>query len=129
MNSRRTTAILTLLLALWCITARPVAGADAPPGWVNVTSNVGGETWGAYGVTYVKAVPNGDRVIAGVSERGLWVSADQGATWTALGNGEIKHRPGCIVFDPKDTNTFWVSGCYGDGPHRTTDGGKTFTRL
>jgi photosystem II stability/assembly factor-like uncharacterized protein len=97
--------------------------------WVNVVNNLGGDTWGAYGVTYLKAVPNSDRVIAGVSERGLWVTADNGKTWTALGEGEIKHRPGRIVFDPKDVETFWVAGCYGDAPHRTTDGGKTFTRL
>jgi photosystem II stability/assembly factor-like uncharacterized protein len=33
------------------------------------------------------------------------------------------------VFDPKNTQTFWVSGCYGDAPFRTDDGGKTFQRL
>ena len=124
--NRTCTVAITLFLASAFNSTLQAAEA---PGWVNVTNNVGGETWGAYGVTYVKAVPDSDRVIAGVSERGLWVTADQGATWTALGNGEIKHRPGRIVFDPKDTNIFWVSGCYGDGPHQTTDGGKTFTRL
>jgi photosystem II stability/assembly factor-like uncharacterized protein len=74
-------------------------------------------------------VPDSERVIAGVSERGLWETSDGGATWRQLGNGEIKHRPGRIVFDPKDSGVFWVSGCYGDSPHKTTDGGKTFTRL
>src|ERR1043165_2446581 len=82
--------------------------------WTNVVNNLGGDAWGAYGVTHLKAGPNSDRVIAGVSERGLWVTADNGATWTALGKGEIKHRPGRIVFDPKDVDTFWVAGCYGD---------------
>lgn len=103
-------------------------GADAR-GWVNVTSNVGGETWGAYGVTYMKAVPGSADVIAGVSERGLWLSSDNGATWSHLGGPEIKCRPGRIVFDPKDVKTFWVSGCYGDAPFVTSDYGKTFTRL
>lgn len=126
--SRLRAIVLGLLVATVVGPAHPAPAADAPA-WVNVTNNVGGATWGAYGVTYVKAVPDSDRVIAGVSERGLWVTADRGATWTALGNGEIKHRPGRIVFDPTDADTFWVSGCYGDGPHRTTDGGKTFTRL
>jgi len=107
-----------------------VLGADAPaPAWVVVTNNLGGETWGAYGVTYMKAVPNSDVVIAGVSERGLWSTSDGGTTWKKLGGDEIKSRPGRIVFDPKDSSRFWVSGCYGDAPFETIDGGKTFTRL
>jgi photosystem II stability/assembly factor-like uncharacterized protein len=101
----------------------------AEPAWVNVTSNVGSETWGAYGVTYMKAVPGTDMVIAGVSERGLWVTSDNGASWRKLGGDEMKFRPGRIVFDPKDVSAFWVSGCYGDAPFKTTDGGKTFVRL
>jgi photosystem II stability/assembly factor-like uncharacterized protein len=96
---------------------------------VNVTGNVGGEKWGAYGVTYMAAVPGGKQVIAGVSERGLWASADRGGTWRKLGDDEIRFRPGRIVFDPKDASVFWVSGCYGDAPFKTDDGGKTFHRL
>jgi photosystem II stability/assembly factor-like uncharacterized protein len=103
---------------------------DAPAAdWVNVTNNVGGETWGAYGVTYMQAVPGSNTVIAGVSERGLWASGDRGATWRKLGGDEMKFRPGRIVFDPKNTAVFWVSGCYGDAPFKTEDGGKTFQRL
>ncbi|MBN2474706.1 MAG: hypothetical protein JXB62_08860, partial [Pirellulales bacterium] len=66
---------------------------DAPTaGWVNVTGNVGGETWGAYGVTYMRAVPGSNEVIAGVSERGLWVTGDGGNTWQKLGGNEMKCR-------------------------------------
>jgi photosystem II stability/assembly factor-like uncharacterized protein len=122
MGMKRVSCLVVALIAVCS------AAADEPA-WINATSDVGGATWGAYGVTYMKAVPQSDRVIAGVSERGLWVTSDRGATWTPLGNGEIKHRPGRIVFDPKNTDTFWVSGCYGDSPHKTIDGGKTFTRL
>jgi photosystem II stability/assembly factor-like uncharacterized protein len=107
----------------------PSACLAADGGWVNVTNNVGGEKWGAYGVTYVKAVPGSNEVIAGVSERGLWLSADRGGDWRKLGGDEIRFRPGCIVFDPKNTSAFWVSGCYGDAPFKTEDGGKTFQRL
>jgi photosystem II stability/assembly factor-like uncharacterized protein len=117
-----------LPIALAAISAR---GADLRHGgeWVDVTNNVGGEKWGAYGVTYVKAVPGSEEVIAGVSERGLWTTSDGGATWKKLGGEEIKCRPGCIVFDPQNPAVFWVSGCYGDVPFRTDDGGKTFQRL
>ena len=96
---------------------------------MNVTSNVGGEKWGAYGVTYMQAVPGRNEVIAGVSERGLWASGDRGKTWRKLGGHDMTFRPGRIVFDPKDTSVFWVSGCYGDAPFKTEDGGRTFQRL
>ena len=41
----------------------------------------------------------------------------------------MKFRPGRIVFDPRDKSVFWVSGCYGNAPFKTEDGGKTFRRL
>ena len=100
-----------------------------PKGWTNVTSNVGGETWGYAGVTLLASPPDRDEVIAGVSEQGLWSSGDGGKTWKKLGGAEIKHRPHQIVFDPKDSRTYWVSGCYGAGIFRTTDGGASFHRL
>jgi len=103
--------------------------AQDEPAWKNVTSNVGGETWGYAGVTLLAAVPDRDEIIAGVSEQGLWSSVDGGATWKKLGGPEIKHRPHQILFDPKASRTFWVSGCYGAGIFRTNDGGATFRRL
>jgi photosystem II stability/assembly factor-like uncharacterized protein len=99
------------------------------PGWTNVTGGVGGETWGYAGVTLLAAVPDRDEIIAGVSESGLWSSADGGKTWKKLGGSEIKHRPHQILFDPKNPRVFWVSGCYGAGIFRTIDGGATFKRL
>jgi photosystem II stability/assembly factor-like uncharacterized protein len=106
------------------------AADEASGAWVNVTNNVGGDKWGAYGVTYMTAVPNSGAVITGVSECGLWLSTDNGGTWAKLaGSNIMKFRPGRIVFDPMNVDTFWVSGCYGDSPFKTTDGGKTFERL
>lgn len=75
--------------------------AQDEPAWKNVTSNVGGETWGYAGVTLLAAVPDRDEILAGVSEQGLWSSVDGGATWKKLGGPEIKHRPHQILFDPK----------------------------
>lgn len=128
--------LVTLLMTV--LAALPSVFADAPPadpaqpvanGWINVTNNVGGAKWGAYGVTYMKAVPGRDAVIAGVSECGLWATSDGGTTWTKLGGDEIKNRPGRIVFDPRNPDVFWVSGCYGGAPFRTDDGGHSFHRL
>jgi photosystem II stability/assembly factor-like uncharacterized protein len=125
--------LLVLSSTPLAFTYAAAAGSDAPSAvagdWIDVTNNVGGENWGAYGITYMKAVPGSDMVIAGVSECGLWRTDDGGATWKKLGGAEIKNRPGRIVFDPKDPAVFWVSGCYGDAPFKTEDGGKTFQRL
>jgi len=122
--------VLSCLCASQFTAATPLTaltvGVD---GWVNVTNNVGGDHWGPYGVTYMKAVPASCEVIAGVSECGLWSSTDDGATWNKLGGNEIKNRPGRIVFDPKGAKTFWESGCYADAPFVTHDGGRTFQRL
>ena len=120
-------------IAAIVLLACPVFAQDRPgTGWKNVTGGVGGETWGYAGVTLVAAVPDRDEIIAGVSESGLWSSVDGGETWKKLGAQDrepIKHRPHQIVFDPKNSRTFWVSGCYGAGIFRTSDGGGTFHRL
>lgn len=121
---------LVLSATAWTLVCAALFPLQTPAAeWVDVTNNVGGEKWGAYGVTYMKAVPGSEAVIAGVSECGLWITHDGGASWKKLGGAEIKSRPGCIVFDPKDPSIFWVSGCYGDAPFKTEDGGKTFQRL
>ena len=124
----RTIVGLAMSLLAWALSS-PLSAMEPSGDWVDVTNNVGGSAWGAYGVHYMAAVPDSSAVIAGVSERGLWASADNGATWAKLGGDEIRNRPDRIVFDPKDSNTFWVSGCYGDSPFRTDDGGHTFHRL
>ena len=92
---------LVLSSTAWTLTCAAVFPLNARAGeWVDVTNNVGGEKWGAYGVTYMKAIPGSEAVIAGVSECGLWMTNDVGATWKKLGGAEIKNRPGRIVFDP-----------------------------
>jgi len=100
--------------------------------WKNVTGAVGGEAWGFGGIHTFATVPGRDLVIAGVSNSWLWSSADGGETWTRMGNdghGPIQNRPHQILFDPKDSSHFWVSGIYGPGIFKTTDGGRTFRRL
>jgi photosystem II stability/assembly factor-like uncharacterized protein len=117
-----------------------VAAEPAPPpppsppsgSWVNVTGNVGGETWGPGGIGLLACVPGADVVIAGVSGAGLWSSADGGKTWTPLGAedaAKITNRPTGILFDPKDPKTFWECGAVGPGIFKTTDSGKTFVRV
>jgi len=135
MNASRLLLVVALAaIPCPCVNAQKQApeGKASATAWVNVTNNLGGDSWGYAGVTLLAAVPNGADVIAGVSERGLWSSSDRGATWKKLGADDkepIKHRPHQIVFDPKDPSNFWVSGCYGAGIFKTADGGKSFARL
>lgn len=98
--------------------------------WRDVTGSVGGPKWGYAGVTLLASVPKRDELLAGVSGAGIWSSRDGGTTWRLLGqDGQITCRPYQILFDPKQPETFWVSGNYGPGLFKTTDGGQTFQRL
>ncbi|HXX92115.1 MAG TPA: FecR domain-containing protein, partial [Planctomycetota bacterium] len=100
--------------------------------WQNVTAGLGGETWGFGGIHTFVAVPGRDQILAGISNSWIWSTADGGQTWSPMGNagqGPILNRPHQILFDPKDPRIFWVSGIYGPGIFRTTDGGTTFRRL
>ncbi|MEP6757263.1 MAG: hypothetical protein ABJA67_17285 [Chthonomonadales bacterium] len=98
--------------------------------WTNVTHNVGGEKWGYAGVTMIASPPGSSEIIAGVSEAGLWHSMDGGANWEQLGQaGQITNRPYQIAFSTKDPKTFWISGSYGPGVFKTTNGGRSFVKL
>ena len=59
---RRVCLSLLTGLCLTCTLARLAFAQDGS--WVNVTNNVGAPKWGAYGVTYMKAVPGRNAVIA-----------------------------------------------------------------
>ena len=98
-------------------------------GWTNVTGALGGNVWGFGGIHALAAVPGRDEVIAGVSNSWLWSTKDGGATWSRLGNGDLKNRPYQFIFDPTDSRIFWISGTYGPGVFKTTDGGVSFRRL
>ncbi|MDB5175118.1 MAG: BNR/Asp-box repeat protein [Phycisphaerales bacterium] len=138
MRSRQVAAAIRLAFAAWMgvVGFVPLVQAQEKPAagaWANVTNNVGGEKWGYAGVTTMAAVPGSGDIIAGVSEAGLWLSADGGKTWKKLGEKDaeqIRNRPYQIVFDPADPKIFWESGSYnGPGVFKTTDAGQTFVPL
>lgn len=120
---------VAVVLLIGCVVCGSSALA-AELEWKNVTGGVGGETWGYAGVTLMAAVPGSERVIACVSEKGVWWTDDGGKTWEQFeGSKTIKHRAHSITFDPKNSDIFWISGNYGPGLFKTTDGGKTWKQL
>jgi len=113
------------------------AGAHPPAPsskWVNATGNLAGLESECGNLTLVSAMPDTDRVIAGVAKRGLYLTTDGGQQWrplgTATGSGTLSHRPSSIVYDPEDSSAFWESGIYsGPGLFQTVDAGETLTEL
>lgn len=98
-----------------------------------MTGNLAGLASECGTLTTLSAKPGEDKIIAGVARKGLWATSDGGKTWSALGTGagsaSIDNRPSVVVYDPVDSNSFWVAGIYGAGIYRTTDGGNKFVRL
>nr|WP_245698686.1 glycosyl hydrolase [Halopelagius longus] len=65
-----------------------------------------------------------DRVIAGVEVGGVHVSGDRGETWTERRDGVQDDVHHVLIRDSKE----YIASC-GDGLYRTTDAGRSWTRL
>jgi photosystem II stability/assembly factor-like uncharacterized protein len=122
--------LFSFVLALWlAATVLP-----APAAWINVTANLAGLPSECGNLCLLSVVPGKDKIIAGIAQKGLWVTTDGGATWTPLGHGAgsdaIINRPSSIVYDPTNSDVFWESGIYNSfGVYQTTNGGATFRHL
>jgi photosystem II stability/assembly factor-like uncharacterized protein len=124
--------LATTVIVAAAFLPRALVRAQAPT-WQNVTGNLANMQSECGNLTLLSVVPSTGAVIAGVAQRGLWIS-NSGSTWTHLGDGAgsdvITNRPSWIVHDPAHPGTFWESGIYnGGGVYKTTDGGNTFKRL
>jgi photosystem II stability/assembly factor-like uncharacterized protein len=101
--------------------------------WTDATGSLVGERAGYANVTYVTYDPGRSRLLAVLSEVGMWASNDGGNEWVKLGSDDrsdaIANRGTNIVFDPSDIDVFWEAGHYGPGVFKTTDGGDRFTNL
>jgi hypothetical protein len=110
-----------------------LAALPSPGTWTNVTNNLANMPSECGNLTLISQVPGVDKTIAGVARVGLFMTTNGGSNWLALGTGSgsefLNNRPSSIVYDPANANIFWVSGIYGDGVFKTTDGGLTFHRL
>jgi photosystem II stability/assembly factor-like uncharacterized protein len=69
---------------------------------------------------------------------GLWKTANRGITFTPVFDAGGSFTLCCVVVDPKDSKTVWLgtgenlsqrSAHFGDGIYKSTDEGKTWTRM
>lgn len=121
------------------VTEGGAAGAAGEPTnvvaeWENVTGSMANRNSACGNITMLSVKPDDGSVIAGLSEAGLFVTNDRGATWTALGDGPqstpITNRPSQIVYDPDEPSRYWLAGTYvTPGIYRTDDDGVTFESL
>jgi hypothetical protein len=123
------------VLIVVVLSAQGVLSSAAPAAtWVNVTGNLANMASTCGNLEILSAVPNSDRIIAGIGLAGLWASDNSGAAWFQLGNGSgsdvITNRPFWIQYDPAHPQVFWESGNYnGGGVYQTTDDGSVLRQL
>jgi len=79
-----------------------------------------------------------DQYYVAVASGGVWKTSNAGTSWTPVFDNEGSYSIGYVALDPKDPNVVWVgtgennsqrSVGYGDGVYKSTDGGKSWTRL
>jgi photosystem II stability/assembly factor-like uncharacterized protein len=69
---------------------------------------------------------------------GLWKTVNRGITFEPVFDNAVSFTLCCVVIDPKNSNVVWVgtgennsqrSAHFGDGVYKSTDAGKTWTRM
>ncbi len=83
--------------------------------------------------------PGDDRHwLVAAASGGVWSTGNAGTTWTPVFDREASSSIGCVTFSPSDPMIAWVgtgennalrSVGYGDGVHKSIDGGATWTRV
>lgn len=80
--------------------------------------------------------PNVYYVVTGAG--GLWKSENRGITFAPIFDQGGSFSLACIVIDPKNSNVLWLgtgensnprASMFGDGVYKSTDAGKTWTRV
>ncbi|MGD2295301.1 MAG: hypothetical protein PVF22_05640 [Candidatus Aminicenantes bacterium] len=78
------------------------------------------------------------QVLVASASGGVWKSVNAGTTWEPIFDKYGSSSIGDVAFSQKDPNIIWVgtgeeccrnSIAWGDGIYKSTDGGKTFTRM
>ena len=136
---RPTTTRRNALLAVLCLLAAPAVAETLPErayqdlrwrqlgpfraGWATAVAGIPGEP-GAF--------------LFGGADGGVWKTTDAGATWKPIFAGVGSASIGALAVAPSDPRVLWVGTgqihqrwdiVSGDGVHRSTDGGATWTHV
>jgi len=78
------------------------------------------------------------RIYVATGGGGVWKSTSQGTTWEPIFEHQSVGAMGAVAADPSNPDTVWVgtgeanprnSVSWGDGVYKSTDGGKSWTRM
>jgi photosystem II stability/assembly factor-like uncharacterized protein len=120
-------ALLAVLVVSVLVAAAGPAGA-MPPGWSAYGPNGG---W----IRVIKLHPTTPAIVYVGADRGVFKSADAGATWIPMSTGLPGMPINDIAFDPVDRTIMYAAASNGtnttpnNGLYKTTNGGRTWTRL
>ncbi len=111
-------------------TPAPAAPASSALAWPDLTDQHSG--W-RKGISLAAMSGDGEALIVGMIDKGLWASENAGKNWIQLGKDQpalMGGRPTQLIIDPADAKAFWVAlrGA-GGGVFSSSDGGVTITRL
>src|ERR1700751_5608744 len=124
------------LLAVAALAAQPGRSSVDPASAMHWRQIGPGRAGRARAVSGVAAQPNVAYI--GFDNGGVWRSTDYGSTWTPLFDKESTGSIGAIAVAPSDPNIIYVGSgagiirpdlATGDGIYKSTDTGKTWTKL
>ena len=129
-----------LALAAFAALAAPAAAAPAPAApFSNLRFREIGPAAASGRVTTVAGSAHDAKLYyLGAAGGVVWKSRDGGHNWTSVFDRQKVGAIGALAIDPDDDNTVYVGTgesnprndvSYGDGLYKTTDGGKTWTRI
>lgn len=126
-------AVATTVAALPLAAQLPVAKLTAGMKWREIGPYRGGRTRAVSGVAQQANV-----FYIGSVDGGVWRSNDFGHTWHPIFDHEPTGSIGALAVAPSDPNIIYVGSgeglhrpdlATGDGVYKSTDGGKTWTRI
>jgi len=120
-------------------TARGGAPASADPLTRFVSAftyrNLGPAAYSGRVTSFAVPRPYRKTFYVGTAGGGVWKTSNGGTTWAAIGDSLGVQSVGDVAVAPSDTNVVWVgtgeknslrSQSWGNGVHKSTDGGKTW---
>ncbi len=81
---------------------------------------------------------NSNRYFVAVASGGIWLTENNGITYTPVFDNQGSYSIGCITIDPNNNHVVWAgtgennsqrSVSYGDGVYKSLDGGKSWKNM